>query len=112
MTTKSKTAGSAKVRSIVITRVFDAPRELVYKVCTQPEHVVNWWGPRGFTNTMHGMDVRVGGVWRFTMHGPDGKDYPNKIEYLEVSPPKKLVFLHGDGGDTDRFKASMVFATM
>jgi uncharacterized protein YndB with AHSA1/START domain len=99
-------------REILLTRVFDAPRELVFKVWTDPEHVGRWWGPRGFTNTIHEMDVRPGGVWRFTMHGPDGVDYLNKIVFIEVVRPERLVYDHGGGeeGDSERFHATITFA--
>jgi uncharacterized protein YndB with AHSA1/START domain len=83
-------------RELVFTRLFNAPRELVYQAFTQPEHVVHWWGPRGFTNTILEMDVRPGGVWRLIMHGPDGTDYPNRIEFTEVVPPERLAWAHGD----------------
>ena len=63
-------------REIVATRVFDAPRDLVFRMWTDPAHIVHWWGPNGFTTTIHEMDVRPGGMWRFIMHGPDGVDYP------------------------------------
>ena len=82
-------------REIAATRVFDAPRELVWKVWTDPEHVAKWWGPDGFTTTTHSMEVKPGGVWRFVMHGPDGRDYQNKITYLEVVKPERLVYKHG-----------------
>jgi len=88
-------------REIVITRVLEAPRELVFKVWTDPKHVAQWWGPNGFTNTIREMDVKPGGVWRFIMHGPDGVDYPNKIVYSEVVKPERLVFVHGGDGDGD-----------
>ena len=65
-------------REIVITRVFDAPRDLVWDAWTDPKQVVQWWGPQGFTTTIHEMDVRPGGVWRHTMHGPDGTEYPEQ----------------------------------
>jgi uncharacterized protein YndB with AHSA1/START domain len=71
-------------RQIVTTRVLDAPRELVFKMWTDPEHIVQWWGPKGFTTTTYSMDVRPGGVWRFVMHGPDGTDYQNKITRLTM----------------------------
>jgi uncharacterized protein YndB with AHSA1/START domain len=77
-----------------ITRVFNAPRELVYNVWTDPEHIVHWWGPNGFTNTIRSMDLRAGGVWELVMHGPDGVDYPNKIEFIEVVKPERLVYKH------------------
>lgn len=83
-------------REIAITRLLNAPRELVFKAWTEPQHIAQWWGPRGFTNTIHEMDVRPGGVWRFVMHGPDGTDYKNKIVFIEVVKPERLVYLHGD----------------
>ncbi|HEY2156631.1 MAG TPA: SRPBCC domain-containing protein [Isosphaeraceae bacterium] len=90
---------STSDRELVATRVFDAPRELVFKLWTDPEHVAKWWGPRGFTITTASMDVRAGGVWRFRMHGPDGVDYPNRIKYTEVVEPERLAYEHG--GDVD-----------
>lgn len=89
-------------REIIITRVINAPRELVFKAWTDPRQVGQWWGPRGFTTTTHEMDVRHGGVWRFVMHGPDGVDYPNKIVYSEVVNPKRLVFMHGSDTEDAR----------
>lgn len=98
-------------REIVVSRVFDAPRELVFEVFTTPEHVVHWWGPDGFTNTIYEMDVRPGGIWRFVMHGPDGRDYLNIVRYLEVIKPERLQYEHGSGradkqGD---FQATITF---
>lgn len=84
-------------REIVATRVFDARRELVWKMWTDPKHIAQWWGPKGFTNTIHEMDVRPGGVWRFVMHGPDGRDYQNEIVYVDVVEPKRLVYDHVSG---------------
>ena len=81
-------------REIIATRVFDAPRELVFQVWTDPKHISNWWGPRGFTTTTYEMDVRPGGVWRHVMHGPDGTDYPNEIVFVQVVKPERLVYDH------------------
>ncbi len=99
-------------REIVFSRVFDAPRELVFKAWTSPEHVVQWWGPRGFTTTTHEINVRSGGVWRFTMHGPDGTDYENRIDYDEVVEPERIVYAHrGEGDDKDvSFQTTVTFA--
>lgn len=83
-----------KNREMHIVRTFKAPIELMWEVWTDPEHIVNWWGPNGFTNTMDTMDVREGGEWKFTMHGPDGTDYANRSVYKEVIPLKKIVFEH------------------
>ncbi len=84
-------------REVVITRVLDAPRELVWEAWTNPKHIVNWWGPDGFTTTIEKMDFRVGGEWRYMMVGPDGTRYPNHMVYKEITPPSKLVSDHGDG---------------
>lgn len=90
-------AAKSGEREITATRVFDAPRRLVYAMFTDPHHVAQWWGPKGFTNTIHEMDVRTGGVWRFVMHGPDGVDYQNRIIYTEVRRPEVLAFSHVSG---------------
>ena len=86
-------------RTILTTRVYDAPRALVFEAFTQPQHLAQWWGPNGFTTTTHAIDVRPGGFWRFVMHGPDGTDYQNRITYDEVVKPERLVYRHG--GDVD-----------
>jgi uncharacterized protein YndB with AHSA1/START domain len=77
-------------REIVLTRYFDAPRKMVWEAWTDPEQVVLWWGPKGFTATIEEMDVRVGGVWRLVMHGPDGTDYPNESIFTEVIPYERI----------------------
>ncbi|HEY1662314.1 MAG TPA: SRPBCC domain-containing protein [Verrucomicrobiae bacterium] len=82
-------------REIFITRTVNAPRELVWEAMTNPRHVVNWWGPRGFTTTIEKMNVRVGGVWKHVMQGPDGTKYPNHSVFTEVVKPERLVFAHG-----------------
>jgi len=84
-------------REIKATRIFDAPRELVFDVWTDPKHIAQWWGPNGFRNTIHSMDVRPGGVWEFIMHGPDGTDYKNKIIYQVVDRPSRIVYKHVTG---------------
>jgi uncharacterized protein YndB with AHSA1/START domain len=76
-------------------RVYDAPVRAVWDAWTVPEQVAKWWGPRGFTLTTHDKDFRVGGHWRYTMHGPDGVDYPNYTRYHEIEPCAKLVYEHG-----------------
>ena len=85
---------------IITSRLLNAPRELVWKVLTSPDHIKHFWGPDGFTNTITQMDVKVGGQWLFTMHGPDGKDWPNRIIYRTVKEPSYLSFDH-DGGEDD-----------
>lgn len=81
-------------REIVIKRTLDAPRELVFAVWTDPNHLPHWYGPNGFTTTIHQIDVVPGGVWRLTMCGPDGRDYHNKIVFSEVVKPERLVYRH------------------
>ena len=96
-------------REMVITRVLDAPRKLVFGAWTDPKHIGSWWGPRGFTTTVHQMDVRPGGEWRIIMHGPNGVDYPNKIVYLEIAKPERLVYDHGDEGQPGYFRVTVTF---
>ena len=99
-------------REIVITRVFDAPRALVWEAWTDPKHVVHWWGPKGFTTTIEKMDVRPGGVWKHVMHGPDGTDYPNKSVFTKVAKPERIVYSHGGGkkgGPAAQFEATWTF---
>jgi uncharacterized protein YndB with AHSA1/START domain len=107
----SATATSSE-REIVISRVFDAPRELVWLAWTNPKHIVNWWGPRGFSTTIEVMDVRPGGEWRHTMHGPDGAIYPNRSVFREVVKPERIVFSHGgnkEGGPSVHFESTWTF---
>ncbi|HMN27838.1 MAG TPA: SRPBCC family protein [Caldilineaceae bacterium] len=98
-------------REIVIARLFDAPRELVFAAWTDPKQVVQWWGPHGFTTTISEMNVRPGGVWRFVMHGPDGVDYQNQIVFVEIVKPKRLLYTHGSGqpNDPDQFEVTVTF---
>jgi uncharacterized protein YndB with AHSA1/START domain len=98
-------------REIVLSRVFDAPRSLVFEAWTDAEHVGRWFGPKGFTCTTHSIDVRVGGRWRFEMRGPDGTVYPNRMEYVEIVPNERLVFDHGSDKDDDpnRFRVTITF---
>lgn len=81
-------------RELRITRLLNAPVELVWEVWTDPEHLKNWWGPNGFSNTITRMDVVTGGEWDLVMHGPDGTDYKNKSMFTEVIRYKKLVYEH------------------
>jgi len=98
-------------RSVIAVREFDAPRDLVFSVWTDPKHLAQWWGPLGFTTTTSRFDMRPGGVWRFVMHGPDGRDYQNRITYEEVVPPQRIVYRHGGGDDVEpvRFATTVTF---
>jgi uncharacterized protein YndB with AHSA1/START domain len=96
-------------RQIATTRTLNAPRELVWRVWTEPEHIAQWWGPKGFTNTIEKMEVREGGEWLFYMNGPDGTDYRNEITYTEVVPLERLVYTHGP---TPKFIATVSFVEL
>ena len=108
----SSTPSDTADREILLTRTFDAPRELVWSAMTDPKHVVNWWGPRGFTTTIEEMDVRPGGAWKHTMRGPDGTNYPNHSIFREVVKPERIVYTHGghrEGGPGVSFVATWTF---
>ena len=90
---KSATAN----RELRITRTLNAHIDLVWEVWTKPEHISQWWGPTGFTNTIRTMDVRPGGEWELTMHGPDGTDYYNKSIFKEIIRPTRIVYEHLSG---------------
>ena len=83
---------STNQRTVVITRVFDAPRELVFKAWTDARHLAQWWGPKGFTNPVCEVDARPGGALRIVMRAPDGAEHPMTGVFREVAPPARLVF--------------------
>lgn len=104
-------AAKNKPNEIKLIRLYDAPVKAVWDAWTDPKQAAQWWGPRGFTITTHSKDLRVGGTWHYTMHGPDGVDYPNKTQYLEVEKYSRLVYDHG--GYDDRppmFRVTVVFS--
>lgn len=82
---------------LIATREYDVPRELVFRAWTTPDLLARWWGPQGFTNTFHECEMRPGGAWLFTMHGPDGVDYPNHNVFVEIVPPERVVLDHLSG---------------
>lgn len=99
-----------KPNEIRIIRMYEAPVKAVWDAWTDPKQTAKWWGPRGFTLTTHSKDLRVGGSWAYTMHGPDGTNYENKTIYFEVDQYKKLVYDHG--GNDDRpplFRVTVLF---
>ena len=81
-------------QELKMSRLLNAPIELVWKVWTEPDHIAHWWGPNGFTNTIDTMDVKPGGEWKFVMHGPDGKDYNNRSIFREIIKHERIVFEH------------------
>ncbi len=93
-------------REIRISRLLNAPVDLVWEVWTTPGHIKNWWGPDGFSNTITKMDVTPGGEWDLVMHGPDGTDYRNKSVFREVIKYRKIVYEHLTG---PRFTSTIEF---
>lgn len=81
-------------REVVFTRTLQAPRKNVWRAWTDPARLEKWFGPDGFTLTTHEMNFKQDGFWKFTMHGPDGRDYKNKVLYLEIDEPNRMVYKH------------------
>ncbi len=115
-------SSSTADRELLITRTLKAPIALVWKVWTDPDHIKKLVGPTGFTNTIRTMDVKPGGLWEFTMHGPDGTDYKNESVFKEIVKHKKIVFEHRKPdflatieftaeGDTTHISWHMLFET-
>jgi uncharacterized protein YndB with AHSA1/START domain len=115
MAEKSKTVFERPSdRETLFTRVFEAPRALVWRAWTDPERLAKWWGPDGFSITTHGMQFKVGGFWKLTMHGPDGRDYKNEIVYLEIKEPERIVYKHAGkaGNEPVSFQTVVTFEAM
>jgi uncharacterized protein YndB with AHSA1/START domain len=87
-------APSTADREFFHSRLIDAPPERVFRAFSDPAHLARWWGPSGFSSTFDEFDMRPGGSWRFVMHGPDGKDYPNENVFVEVAAPERVVLEH------------------
>ncbi|MFD2421325.1 SRPBCC family protein [Amycolatopsis pigmentata] len=97
-------------REIVISRVIDAPREVVFEAFTEVRHLSRWWGPEGFTTTTRSFEFSVGGVWDFVMRGPDGTDYTEWITWTEIEPPERIALLHGESSaDPNAFDSVLTF---
>ena len=95
-------------REIVVSRVVGAPRELVFEAFTQVRHLSQWWGPDGFTTTTRSFEFRVGGVWDFVMHGPDGTDYQEWITWADIVPPERISMVHGESRDDPKAFTSVL----
>ncbi len=90
---------------IIYARHYDAPIDLVFTAWSDPKHLAKWWGPDGFTLTTSSMDFANGGIWEFVMHGPDGRDYKNRVEFVEINAPHSIVYRHlGDGGGAENLQ--------
>ncbi|WP_157007017.1 SRPBCC family protein [Agromyces laixinhei] len=109
----SQAESAAADREIVLSRVIDAPRELVFEAFTEVRHLSQWWGPKGFTTTTRSFEFRVGGDWDFVMHGPDGTDYREWITWTEIVPPERIAMLHGEfRGDPNAFESVLTFESV
>lgn len=95
-------------REIVISRVIDGRRNLVFEAFTGEDHLGRWWGPTGFTITTSQFEFTPGGIWEFVMHGPDGTDYPNSVRFAEITPPERIVLLHGERADDPNAFTSII----
>ena len=109
MAARTDSSASASDREIVITRLINARRELVFEAWTDSKHLPEWWGPNGFTTTTQEISVKPGGVWRFIMHG-HGMEFQNRIVYIEIVKPERLVYSHGaEEGDPQQFHVTVTF---
>ena len=99
-------------REIVMSRVIDAPRDLVFEAWSDPKHLPQWFGPKGFKIETFEIDIRVGGVWRFNMIGPDGTVYPNRMRFLRIERPHLIEMYHGvdEDEDSSMFRFTVTFA--
>lgn len=109
--TKTATAQSAAEREVVTSRLINAPREVVWQVWTDPKHITQWWGPNGFRTTIRDFDFRNGGTWRFTMHGPDGTDFLNRVVFEDIEKPNYIYYKHTGEGEHSHilFEAVVTF---
>jgi uncharacterized protein YndB with AHSA1/START domain len=108
--TTTDNGGDLADREIVLSRVIDAPRELVFEAFTAVRHLSRWWGPKGFTTTTRSFEFRVGGAWDFVMHGPDGTDYQEWITWTQIIRPERIALLHGEfRDDPNAFESVMTF---
>ncbi|HET9143361.1 SRPBCC family protein [Actinophytocola sp.] len=97
-------------REIVISRVIDAPPELVFEAFTEVRHLSRWWGPEGFSTTTRSFEFGVGGEWEFVLHGPDGTDYPEWIRWTEIVSAERITLRHGEfRGDPNAFESVLTF---
>jgi uncharacterized protein YndB with AHSA1/START domain len=99
-------------REVIIERTFDAPKATVWAAFTDPKHLDMWWGPNGFRNETSAHELKVGGEWRFLMHGPDGKAWVNWVRYQEIVKGEKLVYDHGGETNEPQFHVTITFTAV
>ena len=114
-TTATTSTSTTEPPELVMTRVFDAPPELVWKASTEPAHVVRWWGPKGWTLPVCEIDLRPGGVWRYCMRGPGGEESCGRAVYREIVEPERLVytdsFADAEGNSVEGMPEMLITAT-
>ncbi len=86
-------------REIVVSRIIEGPRRLVFDAFTSADHLARWCAPKGGSITTNAFDFKPGGVWDATIHGPDGSEYPNHFAWTEITPPERIVWMYGMGKD-------------
>ena len=97
-------------RELMVSRLIEGPRDVVFEAFTEVRHLSQWWGPKGFSTTTHTFEFSEGGVWEFTMHGPDGTDYSNWIQWVQIRAPEAIVLRHGEGpDDPEQFSSTFAF---
>ncbi len=92
MAQKNEAISNAPANELAISRILNAPRDLVWEAWTDPKHLAKWWGPNGFTTTTHKIEIKEGGEWDFIMHGPNGADYKNKIVFNRLVKPELITY--------------------
>ncbi|MDE1995097.1 MAG: SRPBCC domain-containing protein [Rhizobiaceae bacterium] len=107
MTAANSTGGMPRRREITLIREIAAPRELLFRLWTEPEHLVRWWGPQNMSAPSVSVDLREGGAWRHCILGPDGKEYWSHGRYMEIAPPERLVFTFAWEGHGGRLEHQM-----
>ncbi|GAA1611282.1 MULTISPECIES: SRPBCC family protein [Kribbella] len=101
-------SGDTADREIVVSRLINAPRELVFEAFTEVRHLEQWWGPAGFSTKTRSFEFRVGGDWDFVMHGPDGTEYQEWITWSEIDAPARISMVHGESRDDPNAFASLL----
>lgn len=110
---ESPAQSAAADREVVISRVIDGPRDLVFEAFTEVRHLSRWWGPDGFTTTTRAFEFRAGGDWDFVLHGPDGTDYQEWITWTEIEPPARIALHHGESrDDPNAFDSVLTFEAL
>ncbi|MCG6169405.1 SRPBCC domain-containing protein [Leptospira sp. FAT2] len=109
---KNETETIIEGNKVIYKRYFEISAELLFEIWSLEEHLTQWWGPDGFTLTSNSMNFSNGGIWDFIMHGPDGHDYKNKIQFIEIKKPYHIYYKHlgdGEGAKDVDFQAKVTF---